>query len=97
MTWDDHNKETLLSIAQEHGLKVDSNTNKPEIIKALKDANVGEPGTHEVSGVQPARVVPRIPMTHADFRKMQINPDLPPEQQSAPPQELLNPHLFPSD
>lgn len=46
------------------------------------------------SGNVPAPYVPPIPVTAEDFAELVTNPDRAPEQQAAPPQELLNPHLF---
>lgn len=49
-----------------------------------------------VSGPQSAPEYPKVPVTRKDFRALLENPDLPAELQSAPEQEQLNPHLFPS-
>lgn len=48
-----------------------------------------------VFGPQEAPVVPNIPFTREDFAELLLNPERDPQRQSAPPQELLNPHLFP--
>lgn len=94
MAWEDRTKDDLRAIAQEHGVEVASDATKGEIIEHLEAAGVPEPGTHEVAGPQPVRPVPAIPVTEQEFRQLLRNPDLPPEQQSAPSLDQLNPHLF---
>lgn len=56
------------------------------------EENVNDGGSE--TGNVPAPYVPPIPRTSEDFAELLSNPALPPEQQAAPPQELLNPHLF---
>lgn len=58
---------------------------------AKKDESVGT-----VSGFQQGRAHPEIPLTADDFAALLDNPELPPQNQSAPSQEQLNPHLFPT-
>lgn len=47
-----------------------------------------------VAGFQQGTAYPPIPQTPADFKQLLHNPNLPPENQSAPSPEQLNPHLF---
>jgi hypothetical protein len=47
-----------------------------------------------ISGPQPVPPVPDIPQTSAEFAQLLPNPALAAEHQAAPPQELLNPHLY---
>jgi len=49
-----------------------------------------------VSGFQSGRPYPNAPLTADDFAALLNNPELPPQNQSAPSQEQLNPHLFPA-
>lgn len=51
-------------------------------------------GETQVEGFQEGVHYPEIPQTPSQFRKLQDNPDLAPERQSAPSPEQLNPHLF---
>lgn len=97
MAWEDRKKNQLIAIAEEHGVAIPSgdSATKAEIIEALIAAGVSEPTGHEVSGPQPAPVVPNVPITREDFAQLVENPDLPPQNQSAPGQDRLNPHLFP--
>lgn len=95
MSWEDRTKDQLRAIADEYDLDVPGDATKAELIESLDAAGIGEPGEHEVAGPQPGQRVPPIPITSADFQSLMANPDLPPEQQAAPPQDQLNPHLFP--
>lgn len=100
MAWNDLTVEQLQATASEHGLTGYSSLNKSELIKLIEDAGVVEPADippFQVSGVQTAPHVPPIPRTPRDFAKLLDNPDVPAQNQSAPPQELLNPHLYPAD
>ena len=47
-----------------------------------------------VSGFQEGVEYPVMPQTPDEFSALLENPDLPPENQSAPSPEKLNPHLF---
>jgi hypothetical protein len=94
MAWEDKTVNELKQLAVDNGLDVDG-LKKAEIIDELEKNAIDEPGVYEVSGVQPTANVPLIPITRSDFRRLVENPELPPENQSAPPQDLLNPHLFP--
>lgn len=49
-----------------------------------------------VSGFQQGDEYPVLPKTDDDFAQLLDNPELPPENQSAPSMEKLNPHLFPT-
>lgn len=55
------------------------------------EENVDDGG---VSGFQQGLAYPPVPQTPADFKQLLHNPDLPPENQSAPSPEKLNPHIF---
>lgn len=48
----------------------------------------------DVSGFQEGVVYPSLPQTPDEFQQLLDNPELPPEFQSAPAPEKLNPHLF---
>jgi len=47
-----------------------------------------------VSGFQQGVEYPPVAVTPDDFARLLKNPALPPENQSAPTPEQLNPHLF---
>lgn len=95
MAFEDKTVSDLKTIAEEHGVDLTGASTKPEIISALVDAGVSETSTYEVSGVQPGQVTPNIPITRADFAALLLDPETPSQNQSAPPADLLNPHLFP--
>lgn len=48
-----------------------------------------------VSGFQEGVAYPVMPETPEEFSQLLDNPDKPPQNQSAPAPENLNPHLFP--
>lgn len=53
-----------------------------------------EATTGQVSGFQEGRHYPSVPTTPDQFQQLLENPDVAPENQSAPAPEKLNPHLF---
>jgi hypothetical protein len=55
---------------------------------------IAEEHSATVSGFQEGVAYPSIPQTPQDFQQLLENPDKPAENQSAPPPEKLNPHLF---
>jgi hypothetical protein len=94
--WDDFSTPALRDLARDNGVKNVHDLTRPDLISALEEKKVEPLASNILSGPQDAPHFPKIPITEADFRQLLPNPDLPPERQSAPSQEQLNPHLFPN-
>jgi hypothetical protein len=93
MALDDLTLQSLQDLASEHEIEGRSSMDKAELVAALEAAGVTV-GDTTVEGFQEGVPYSEIPTTPKQFRALQENPALPPERQSAPSPEQLNPQLF---
>lgn len=95
--------DQLRKLAEDSGVEDVSRMAKGQLVTALAAVGVTEvpdpvadDAVGEVSGFQTGLEYPRVPQTREEFRQLLDNPDKPAENQSAPPMDQLNPHLFPT-
>jgi hypothetical protein len=76
--------------------KKDKPEDQPDVPQTVADGVA--PGERSeivrAHGFQEGRAYPEQPSSPEGFQALAENPELPLEQQSAPSQEALNPHLF---
>lgn len=93
---EEKNVPELRDIAAEHDIEGRSDMKKSELIEAIRATDYSPDQEGLLYGPQGGVEYPLLPQTKEDFQEMLPNPELPPERQSAPTQEKLNPHLFPN-